>query len=58
METVFIGIMELKAKVNIDKYNAELQWIDPGTKVTSEFSTKRRILPSNAQTEFSLFPSF
>ena len=34
------------------KHNAELQRADPGTKVTDEFSTKRIILPLNAQNGF------
>ena len=41
-----------------NKHNAELQRTDPGTKLTSEFSTKSRMFPPNASNGFLSFPSF
>ena len=37
---------------------AELQWTEPGTKVTGQFSIKGRIFPPNAQYGSLLLPSF
>ena len=42
----------------IGKTNAELQWTDPSTKVTGEFTTTGSIFPPIAQNGFLLFPSF
>ena len=50
------NIYYIKEKEN--KHSAELQWTDPGTKVTGEFSIKGRTLPPNALNGFLWFPSF
>ena len=42
-------VLTHKVKHFYNKYNGELQRIDPGIKVTGEFSTRGSIFPANAQ---------